>query len=515
MWPQHDSEMGTKFEVSAIPADLQNDFQNAKNNLIESVADFDDGIMNQYLAGETVPAANLQAAIRVACIAGKIVPVLCGSAFKNKGIQFLMDSVINFLPSPSELPPTEGFDPDKPEKILKRNASAEEPFSGLAFKLMNDAHAGNLTFVRIYSGTLKTNDNVMNVVKRKRERVGRLMRLHANKREDIDVAFAGEIVAIQGLRLTTTGETLCDDRKLIQFERMDFPEPVISVAVEPKTKADQPKLFQALDKLASEDPSLTIAPNEETGQMLVSGMGELHLEIILDRLVRDHRVEANVGKPQVAYKETIVGEGQAQAEISRALGGKVQFGQVSCQVRPQSRGAGNTVLNLIPDKVLPLEIKLALESSFKECLSAGFLAGFPLVDVLVEILSAEFREGESVEVAYRAAAGQAFKEAAGKAGQALLEPIMKASIIVPVESVGDVVSDLGARRSKILSMDSRPGGVQVISAEVPLEATFGYSTVLRSRTQGRGTFALEFDRYDRMPVATEKAVLKKFTGFDF
>ena len=513
-WDQNDVSLGASFTRGPVPAELQEQCDLARTELIEAAAEFSDELMNKYLEGGDVSEKEIIAALRKGTIALKIVPVLCGSAFKNRGVQALLDAVVNFLPSPMDVPPMEGFDPDKPDKVLTRKADVKEPFSALAFKLMNDGFVGNLTFIRIYSGELLLNDTVLNVVKDKRERIGRILLMHANKREDLQSASAGEIVAVQGLRLTTTGDTLCADKHRIQFEKMDFPEPVISIAIEPKTKADQPKLGQSLERLALEDPSLKVSVNEETSQMIIAGMGELHLEIIVDRLLREFKVDANVGKPQVAFKECITGSSRGEGRVQRQVGGKGQYGHVVLEVSPAGRGKGNSIVNNLPEKLLPREIMQALEQSLKESLQTGVLAGFPLTDAAVIIKDSSFMEGESNDIAYRVAAAMALREALEKATPRLLEPVMKAQVVCPTEGVGEVVGDLGTRRGRVLSMDARPGNWQAITAEVPLSTMFGYSTAIRSKTQGRGTFTLEFDRNDLMPENVEKAVLKRITGLD-
>ncbi|MBS1985286.1 MAG: elongation factor G [Bdellovibrionales bacterium] len=513
IWDASDTSLGAKFERKPIPEDLKPDAEAARTELIETVAEFDDQLMNKYLEGGEVTNAEIVQALRKGTIALKAVPVLCGSAFKNRGVQPLLDAVVDYLPSPVDLPPMQGFDPKKTDKVIQRKADPSEPFSALAFKIMNDGFVGNLTFVRVYSGELSVNDSVLNVVKDKRERVGRILLMHANKREDVSSAVAGEIVALPGLRFTMTGDTLCADKHPIQFEKMDFPEPVISIAVEPKTKADQPKLVQSLERLSWEDPSLRVTVNEETGQMLISGMGELHLEIIVDRLLREFKLDVNVGNPQVAFKETIFRESQGEGKVARQVGGKGQYGHVILSVAP-AKGQSSSVENLLDPKALPREFMVAIEQSIKESLQSGVLAGFPLVDVKVLIKGTSFQENESNEIAYRIAAGLALREALEKASPKLLEPVMKAQIVVPPDHVGDVVGDLGTRRGKVQALDARGANWQVISAEVPLSTMFGYSTALRSKTHGRGTFTLEFERYESMPDVVEKAVLKRLTGLD-
>jgi elongation factor G len=512
-WDLKDRSQGAEFIRGPIPDDIRNDAQAARNAFLESLSEFDDTLMNHYLEGEEISVEEIQRVLRKATIGLHAVPVICGSAFKNKGVQLLLDSVVDYLPSPADVPPVEGFDPSRPEKKLIRTSDPSEPFSALAFKLMNDGFVGNLTFLRIYSGELALNASVLNAAKDKRERVNRILLMHANKREELQVAGAGEIVAVQGLRLTTTGDTLCSDKQPIQLEKMDFPEPVISIAIEPKTKADEPKLAQALERLALEDPSLRVTMNEETAQKLISGMGELHLEIIVDRLIREFNLQANVGRPQVAFKECITAAARGEGRVQRLLGGKNQFGHAVCDVVPLARGEGTRVFTSLPEKLLPREFIAAMEQSLRESLSAGPLVGFPLTDVEVHLIGSSFQENESSDTAYRMAAGMAFAEALKSAKPKLLEPVMALQVTLPGEFVGDVVSDLGgARRGRILSMDPRSDGWQVISAEAPLSAMFGYSTALRSKTQGRGTFSMEFLKYDFMPENIEKATLSRLTG---
>ncbi len=511
-WAGDDSSQGQTFKVSDVPAEYVEAVKSAKEKINEAACEFDDALMEKYIGGESLDPVAVKKALRKGTIAGKVVPVLCGSSFKNKGVQFLLDSVIDYLPSPHELPPVTGYDPEKPDKIISRKPQVDEPLAALAFKIATDPYVGFLTFTRIYSGKIKVGDNVLNVIKGKREKIGRILRMHANKKEDIQEASAGEIVALAGLRMTVTGETLSSDKEPILLEKMDFPDPVISIAIEPKTKADQDKLSSSLQKLAMEDPSFKVSVNEDTGQMLISGMGELHLEIITDRLLREHKVQANVGKPQVAYKETVTTSATGENKCIRALNGKNQFGHAIVNVMPGPRGKGLQIASKIPPKTLPKEFEDAMLKSLQESTSAGILVGFPLTDVVIELAGSSFIEGESNDLAYRVAAATALKQALDKASCHLLEPIMKLQVIVPDNFVGDVISDIGAKNGRILNLEPK-AGTQVVNGEVAMAAMFGYSTALRSRTQGRATFVMEFARYDSMQPSVEKEVLAKLSGF--
>ncbi len=512
IWEKSDATQGEKYSIVDIPDEYLERAQEARRELVESAAEMSDELMNKYLEDKPLSDAEIISALRKGCIALKFVPLLCGSSFKNKGVQLLLDSIVRFLPSPSDIPPVKGFDPKKPDKELSRKADVTEPFAALAFKIMNDPYVGHLTYLRIYSGQVESNENVLNVVKDKRERVGRLLQMHANKREDLKSASVGEIVAAVGFRFTTTGDTLCSEKAPIQFEKIIFPEPVISIAIEPKTRADQDKLGGALQKLAWEDPSFRTSTNEDTGQMLIAGMGELHLEIIVDRLLREHKVDANVGKPQVAYKESIAQAAQATGHCERVLGGKNQFAHLKIDIRPLARNSGSKVINKIPAKSIPREFEQAIEKSLLQGVQTGPIVGFPMVDIEISMTHAQSHETDSSDIAFQFAASQALKEALDKAKPFLLEPVMKVQVSVPDDNVGDVISDINGRRGRILEMLPRPGKWQAVNAEVPLAAMFGYSTNLRSRTQGRGTYSMEFDRYDSMPPSVEKEVLARLTG---
>lgn len=503
---------GLKPEVLPMTSDEIREVQSHRTRLVETACEFDDEMMAAYLEGKEVSTKQILVALRRGTISQKIVPVFCGSAFKNRGVQALLDGVVDYLPSPIDIAHTEGFTPKDPEKKQFRKPDVNEPASALAFKIMADSFVGPLTFLRIYSGVIRVGDNLLNSAKDKRERINRLLLMHANKREDVAEAQAGDIVAAVGLRFTQTGDTLCSDKHPIQFENMVFPDPVISIAVEPKTKADQEKLTQALQKLSLEDPTFHVLQNEETGQTLLQGMGELHLEIIVDRLLREHKVEANVGKPQVAYKEAPVRPAVGESRVQRNIGGKVQFGHVELEIRPSSEWNKVNIINKLDAKAIPKIYQDALEKALKGALGAGQLVGYPLTQIEIIILRAEFNEFESNELAYQTAASLALREALKKGGQALLEPLMRVQVSVPEEYTGEVIGDLSLRRGKVLSMEPRPGGWQAINSEVPLSSMFGYSTHLRSRSQGRGSFTMEFDRYDRMAPAVEKELLKRLTG---
>jgi elongation factor G len=515
VWDKSDTSLGAKFSREAVPADLADAAQAAREEMLDAVAEHDDEAMSLFLDGKPIPEDVLRRAIRKATVSQAIVPALCGSSFKNRGVQYLLDAVVDFLPSPLDVPPVQGFDPQKEDKPLTRKADPKEPFAALAFKIMWDSYVGSLTFTRIYSGTLESNANVLNVVKDKRERIGRILQMHANKREDLTKASAGEIVALAGLRFTTTGDTLADDKHPIQLEKMVFPDPVISVAIEPKTKADQDKLSGSLQKLAWEDPSFRVIQNEETGQTLISGMGELHLEIIVDRLFREHKVNANVGKPQVAYKECIQSAAKGEGVCHRLIGGKQLWASVSLELTPLERGAGSKIEFAVNYKSLNPLVKTfesLVERSLKEGLMAGPLAGRPVMDVGIKVTGYGFKEGESSDIAFQIAASMGLQELLQKAQPALLEPVMNVQVLAPEEAVGEVMGDLNIRRGRISSIESKPGQIQAVNAEIPLATMFGYSTALRSKTQGRGSYSMEFSRYETLPANVAKDVLQKLTG---
>ncbi len=489
-----------------------------RERLVEAVADVDDDIAARYLEGEEIAESDLRAAIRRACVALRLVPVLCGSSFKNMGVQPMLDAVVDFLPSPLDVPPVHGLkvaaaenlaagaQPD-PADVLERHASVDEPLAALAFKIANDPFVGQLTYLRVYSGRLEKGQAVMNAGKGKRERVGRLVRMHANKREDIDFIEAGDIAAAVGLRLTTTGDTLCADNAQIVLERIVVPEPVLAISIEPKTKADQEKLGAALAKLALEDPSFRVKVDPESGQTLISGMGELHLDIITDRLVREHKVEANVGRPQVSYRETLMSTAQVEGRFERHLAGKGEFGHVIMELGPGTPGSGFVFETAVGADVIPAAFVPAIEQGVRESAEGGVLSGFPMVDVRARLVGGSVHDTDSTEAAYRIAAAIAFRDGARKAGIQVLEPIFAVEVEVPEEYTGDVIGDLTRRRGHVTELSDRHG-VKVVHAHVPLAELFGYATDLRSITQGRAAFSMEFDRYDPVPRQVQDRLLQ-------
>jgi elongation factor G len=491
-------DLGATAEIQEIPEDLLETAREYRDKILEAVADSDDALMEKYIGGEPVSSEEIRRAVRKSCLSLKIVPVTCGSSFKNKGVQPMLDAIVDFLPSPLDVLPVEGKDPRDEEKTLVRKPSFEEPFAALAFKIMNDPHVGQLAFFRVYSGVIETGAMVFNASKGKRERLGRLLQMHANKREEVSEARAGDIVAAVGLRFTTTGDTLCNEGQPILLEKMEFPEPVISIAIEPKTKADQEKLAGALQRLAGEDPSFRVTYNEDTGQTLISGMGELHLEIIIDRMKREFKVEGNVGQPQVAYKETISAAARGEGKFVRQAAGKGQYGHCVIRLEPGARGSGFKFINQIQPGVIPREFIPAVEKGVHESMLGGILAGYPAVDMQATLLDGSFHDVDSTEIGYKIAASMAFKEASRAAQPVILEPIMICEIVCPDDYMGGVIGDLNSRRGRILGMSPRHG-LQVIRAEVPLATMFGYSTALRSSSQGRATYSMEFAHYDPVP----------------
>jgi len=510
VWDENDETLGKEFKKVAVPADLADTVKEYREKMIEALAEVDDHLMEKYVGGETITPAELKAAVRKGTIAMKVFPVLCGSAFKNKGVQALLDSVIDYLPSPVDIPPVEGLNPETKEPE-ERKASDEAPFSALAFKIMNDQHVGQLVFLRVYSGTLKSSSGVYNSTKDKKERVGRLLRMHANKREEVEAIAAGDIAAAIGLKYTTTGDTLCDADKPVVLEAMTFPEPVIAVAIEPKTRADEEKLGVSLSRLALEDPTFRVTSEEETSQTLIHGMGELHLEIIVDRLLREFKVEANVGKPQVAYRETIRKKGEAQGKFVRQTGGRGQYGDVYIEVEPNEAGKGFEFENKIVGGAVPKEYVPAVEKGIKEAMETGVLAGYPMVDVKVFLTDGSYHDVDSSEMAFKIAGSMGFKEAVRRAKPVLLEPVMDVEVVTPEEHMGAIVGDLNSRRGRILSMEAR-GTSQVIRANVPLGQMFGYATEMRSMTQGRATYTMQFARYEEVPTAIAEEIMAKVAG---
>jgi elongation factor G len=509
-----DDQMGSKYTWQAIPKDIEQKCAEQREKLIEACADVDDKIMEKFLDGRSqdVSPDEIHAAIRKATCSFAFVPVLCGSAFKNKGVQLLLDAVVNYLPSPIDIPPVEGTLPSDVTKKQTRKADDDEPFAALAFKIMNDPFVGNLTFFRVYSGTLTSGTAVLNSVRGKRERIGRILRMHANKREELKECNAGNIYAAVGMRDTRTGDTLCDEKHPIVLERMVFPDPVISIAIEPRTQADLDKLGISLGKLAYEDPSFRTYTNEETGQTIIAGMGELHLEIIVDRLKREFKVEANVGKPEVAYREAISKKVEAEGKFIRQSGGHGQFGHVRLEVSPLERGKGFVFENDIVGGVIPKEFIPSIEKGAREALQRGILAGYQVLDTKVRLYDGSFHEVDSSGPAFEIAASMAVQDAAKRAGLHLLEPMMKVEIVTPEANMGDVIGDLNARRGKILGMNQRGRDAQVIDAEVPLATMFGYATDLRSRTQGRAVYTMQFSHYEAVPASVQEAVVARVRG---
>lgn len=505
-----DETLGAKFVEDEIPAEYLEEAKKYREKMIEALCDIDDGIMEKYLSGEPISPEEIRAALRKGTIQMKITPVLCGSAFKNKGIQMLLDAIVYYLPSPLDIPPVKGVNPIDGTEI-ERKASTDEPLTALAFKIMADPYMGSLTYVRVYSGVLTSGTYVYNSTRNIKERVARIFRMHANHREEIKEICAGDIAAVVGLKNTLTGDTLCDENNPIVLESIEFPEPVISVAIEPKTKADQEKLSLSLQKIAQEDPSFRVSFNEETGQTIISGMGELHLEIIVDRLTREFKVGANIGKPQVAYKETIKLPAKAEGKFIRQTGGRGQYGHVWIEVEPLERGKGFEFVNKIVGGTIPKEYIPAVEKGIVEAMEGGVLAGYPVVDVRVTLFDGSYHEVDSSELAFKIAASMAFKEACKKAELVLLEPIMSVEVVVPEEYMGEVIGDLNSRRGKIQSMEKR-GKAQVIKAMVPLAEMFGYATDLRSKTQGRGTYTMQFSHYDEVPKNIAEQIIAKIKG---
>src|SRR5438128_181898 len=510
VWTDDDDSLGKEFTKIEIPEGLREQVKEYREKMIEGLAEVDEHLMEKYVHGEPITPAELKAAVRKGTISMKLFPILCGASFKNKGVQPLLDAVIDYLPSPLDIPPMQGVNPETKE-IEERKAADDAPFAALAFKIMNDQHVGQLVFLRVYSGTLEAGSGVYNSTKDKKERVGRLLRMHANKKEEVESVAAGDIAAAIGLKLTTTGDTLCDVDKPIVLESMTFPEPVIAVAIEPKTRADEEKLGAALARLALEDPTFRVTTEEETAQTLIHGMGELHLEIIVDRLLREFRVEANVGKPQVAFRETIRKPAAAQGRYVRQTGGRGQYGDVHLEVEPAPPGEGVSFENKIIGGTIPREFIPAIEKGVREALETGVLAGYPVVDVRVRLVDGSYHEVDSSEMAFKIAASMAFKEAARRAKTVLLEPVMDVEVVTPEEYMGAVVGDLNSRRGRIVAMEAR-GSSQVIRANVPLGQMFGYVTDLRSMTQGRATSTMQFARYEEVPAAIADEIMAKVAG---
>ena len=502
------ASQGMKFEYRDIPADLKEVAEEARNYMVEAAAEANEELMDKYLGGEELSEDEIVSALRQRTLSTEIVPMFCGSAFKNKGVQAMLDGVIKLLPSPVDVPDVKGVDVDDETKELSRKSDDKAPFSALAFKIMTDPFVGSLTFFRVYSGTLSAGDQVLNSVKGKKERIGRLLQMHSNNREEIKEVLAGDIAAAVGLKDVTTGDTLCTMDDPIVLERMSFPDPVISMAVEPKTKSDQEKMGIALGRLAQEDPSFRVRTDEESGQTIISGMGELHLEIIVDRMKREFNVEANVGKPQVAYREAIRKAVKQEGKFVRQSGGRGQYGHIVIEMEPQERGAGYSFENAIVGGVVPKEYVTAADKGIQEAMKNGVLAGFPVVDIKIRAVDGSFHDVDSNEMAFKVAGSMAFKEAFQKANPALLEPMMKVEVVTPEEYMGDVMGDLSRRRGILQGTDDTPSG-KVINAMVPLGEMFGYATSMRSMSQGRATYSMEFDHYAEAPNNIAEAVIKK------
>jgi elongation factor G len=517
-----DETMGADYIVGEIPADMMEDVKHYREQLIEKVSEADDKILEKYLHGEDITEEEIKAALRKRVISSvhtqgekaepAFVPVICGSAFKNKGVQPLLDAVVDFLPSPVDIPAIKGFDPNKGEDaIIERPASDDAPFAALAFKIMTDPFVGQLTFIRVYSGVMTAGSSIYNSTKGKTERVGRLLKMHANKREEIKEVYAGDIAAAVGLKTVSTGDTICDDKKPVVLESMDFPEPVISLSIEPKTKADQEKLGQGLGKLMAEDPTFRVKTDPATGEVVIEGMGELHLEIIVDRLKREFNVEASVGRPQVAYKETLTRPADGEMKYAKQTGGRGQYGHAKIHLYPGEPGSGYVFENKITGGAIPKEYIKPVDEGIKEALTRGVLAGYPIDDVRIELYDGSYHDVDSSEMAFKIAGSMAFQDAAKKAKPVLLEPMMRVEVVVPKEHLGSVMGDLSSRRGQIQAQEDR-GGTTIVNARVPLSEMFGYATDLRSSTQGRATYSMHFDRYEQAPNNVSEEVVARVQG---
>ena len=503
-----DETQGMRFELQDIPEDMQADCENWHENMVAAAAEANEELMEKYLEEGTLSEDEIKQGIRVRTLANEIVPMFCGSAFKNKGVQAMLDAIIDYMPAPVDVPAIKGILDDAEGSEATRSSSDDEPFSALAFKIATDPYVGTLTYFRVYSGVIRAGDTVFNAVKQKRERIGRILRMHSNSREEIDSVFAGDIAAAVGLKTVTTGDTLCDQNNVITLERMEFPEPVIHVAVEPKTKADQEKMGIALGKLAQEDPSFRVKTDEESGQTIIGGMGELHLDIIVDRMKREFSVEANVGKPQVAYRETIRKPIEHESKFVRQSGGRGQYGHVWLRLEPRQPGEGYEFENAIVGGAIPREYIPAVDKGVQEQMENGILAGYPVVDVKVKLYDGSFHEVDSSEMAFKIAGSMCFKEGARLADPVLLEPIMKVEVVTPEEYMGDVMGDLNRRRGMVQGMEDSPAG-KIIRAEVPLSEMFGYATDLRSATQGRANYTMEFAKYNHAPTNIAEEIIEK------
>ncbi|HAP6803320.1 TPA: elongation factor G [Enterococcus faecium] len=505
------NDLGTEIEETEIPEEYRELAEEWREKLVEAVAETDEELTLKYLEGEEITEAELKEGIRRATVNVEFYPVLCGSAFKNKGVQLLLDAVLDYLPSPLDIPAIKGIDPKTDEEV-ERPADDSAPFSALAFKVMTDPFVGRLTFFRVYSGVLQSGSYVQNATKGKRERVGRILQMHANSRSEISEVYAGDIAVAVGLKDTTTGDTLCDEKSLVILESMEFPEPVIQVAIEPKSKADQDKMGVALQKLSEENPTFRAETNVETGETIIAGMGELHLDIIVDRMRREFKVEANVGAPQVSYRETFRAGTQAEGKFVRQSGGKGQYGHVWIEFTPNEEGAGFEFENAIVGGVVPREYIPAVETGLKDAMENGVLAGYPLVDIKAKLYDGSYHDVDSNETAFRVAASMALRAAAKKANPVILEPIMAVEVVIPEDYLGDVMGHVTARRGRVEGMEARAGGQQVVRAMVPLAEMFGYATTLRSATQGRGTFTMTFDHYEDVPKSVQEEIIKKNGG---
>ena len=505
-----DETLGAEYEVEEIPADLKKKAEAFHAKLVETIAENDDEILHKFLEGESISADELKSSLRKSTIALKVFPVICGTAFKNKGVQPLLDAVVDYLPSPLDVPEIMGVNPDNGQPVA-RHANDDEPFSALAFKIMTDSFVGQLTFIRVYSGQLKTGDSIYNVGKRRTERIGRLLKMHANKREEIHEILAGDICAAVGLKGVTTGDTICDEKHPVALESIEFPAPVIAVAVEPKTKADQEKMGLALAKLAQEDPTFKVHTDPDSGQTIISGMGELHLEIIVDRMMREFKVEANVGKPQVAYRETIRKKAEAEGKYIRQTGGRGQYGHAKIRIEPNEPGKGYEFINDITGGSIPKEFIKPVDQGIREALEGGVLAGYEMVDVKATLYDGSYHDVDSNEMAFKIAGSMAFKEAARRASPVLLEPVMAVEVVTPEDYAGTIMGDLSSRRGRIEGMEHRAGS-QVIKAIVPLSEMFGYATHMRSSTQGRAEYSMHFARYEETPRSVAEEIIAKMQG---
>ena len=504
------NDLGTDIQVREIPEEFKAQAEEYREKLVEAVAELDEDLMEKYFAGEELTIEELKAGIRKATLSVQFYPVICGTAFKNKGVQLMLDAVIDYLPAPTDVESIKGIDPDTGDEMV-RHSSDEEPFSALAFKVMTDPYVVKLTFFRVYSGVLESGSYVQNSTKGKRERVGRILQMHANSREEIAKVFSGDIAAAVGLKDTTTGDTLCDEKNLVILESMEFPEPVISLSVEPKSKADQDKMGQALQKLQEEDPTFRAHTDQETGQTIISGMGELHLDILVDRMKREFKVEANVGAPQVSYRETFRGSASVQGKFTRQSGGRGQYGDVWIEFSPNEEGKGFEFENAVVGGVVPREYIPAVEAGLRDSLDRGVIAGYPLIDIKARLFDGSYHDVDSNEMAFKIAASMALKAAASKCNPVLLEPIMKVEVVIPEEYLGDIMGNITSRRGRVEGMEAR-GNAQVVRAMVPLAEMFGYATTLRSATQGRGVFSMVFDHYEDVPKSISEEIIKKNKG---